>query len=58
MDYLIDPSFQGLNKLFLLSFEDPVKTKMRIYSDIQKITAGQGDDYTTGCLIYYLRIKE
>ena len=31
---------------------------MRIYSNIQKITAGPGDDYTTGCLIYYLRIKE
>ena len=26
---------------------------MRTYDNIQKIAAGQGDDYTTGCLLDY-----
>ena len=26
---------------------------MRTYDNIQKIATGQGDDYTTGCLLDY-----
>ena len=26
---------------------------MRTYNNIQKIATGQGDDYTTGCLLDY-----
>ena len=26
---------------------------MRTYDNIQKIATGQGDDYTTGCLLNY-----
>ena len=32
-------------------FDQPVKSDMRTYDNIQKIATGQGDDYTTGCLL-------
>ena len=83
LDYLIDPSFQGVNRLFVLSFEDevqqtsykryylptveienynvmidgqnffdqPVRNNLIRYDSIRKIATGQGDDYTTGCLL-------
>ena len=31
---------------------------MRIYDNIRKIATGQGDDYTTGCLLYYPSFKD
>ena len=90
MNYLIiDPSFQGVNRLFVLSFENdahqgsykryflpavkvkdynvmtdgknffdqPVKNDSVTYENIQKIATGQGDDYTTGCLLDYNHSK-
>ena len=27
------------------------------YDKIQKIATGQGDDYTTGCLLHYIYFK-
>ena len=84
LDYLIDPSFQGVNRHFVLLFENtagrtvhtkfylltvkikdynfmieqklfdqPVKNNLRTYGNIQKIATGQGDDYTTSCLLDY-----
>ena len=32
-------------------FDHPVKNDLRTYGNILKI--GQGDDYATGCLLYY-----
>ena len=90
LDYLIDPSFQGVNKLFVLSteneaqrtsykqyylptveikdynvmidvqnfFDQPVRNDLITYDNIQKIAAGQGDDYTTGCLLDYNYFKK
>ena len=83
LDFKIDPNFQGVNRLFVLSFESndgrtpqteyflpekemkyynivisgqnffdqPAKNDLRTYNNIQKIATGQGDDYTTGCLL-------
>ena len=83
LDYLIDPSFQGVNRHFVSSFEDddgresqkqycfptveikdyngmidgrnffdqPIKNDLKTYDNIRKIVTGQGDDYTTGCLL-------
>ena len=83
LDFLIDPSFQGVNRLFVLSFKDddgreshkqyylptveikdynvmidgrnffdqPIKNDLKTYDNIRKIVTGQGDDYTTGCLL-------
>ena len=90
MNHLFDPGFQGLNRLFVLSFENesdrrshsnyylpkveikdynvmidgknffdqPVNNDFKTYENIRKITAGQGDDYTNGCLLDYPSFKE
>ena len=34
-------------------FDQPVKNNIRIYYNILKITTGQRDDHTTGCLLFY-----
>ena len=89
-DYLVDPSFQGVNRLFLLSlenrsdrevhkkdcfpkakikdynviidgwtfFDQPIKIGLKTYDNIQKIATGQGDDYTTACLLDYHYFKK
>ena len=89
----MEPSFQGVNRLFVLAFEhdnnneqrisnkryyipnveikdynvmidgknffdQPVKNDKVTYENIRKITIGQGDDYTTGCLLDYTYFKK
>ena len=34
-------------------FDQPVKSDVRRYDNVGKIAIGQGDDYTTGCLLDY-----
>ena len=34
-------------------FDQPIKNNKVTYENIRKITAGQGDDYTTGSLLDY-----
>ena len=34
-------------------FDQLVKSDMRTYDNIRKIAPGQGDDYTTNCLLDY-----
>ena len=85
LNNLVEPSFQGVNKLFVLAFENdnqrasyeryyiptveiedynimingenffdqPIKNNKVTYENIRKIATGQGDDYTTGCLLDY-----
>ena len=87
---MIEPSFQGVNRLFVLAFENetqrtphssyylpnielkdcnimingenffdrPVKNDKVTYENIRKITTGQGDDYTIGCLLDYPYFKD
>ena len=82
---LVEPSFQGVNRLFVLAFENdnhristkryylplveikddnimingenvfdkPIKNNKVTYENIRKVATGQGDDYTTGCLLDY-----
>ena len=91
LDYLIDPSFQGVNKIFVLPFENkaqtlmisykryylptaeitnynaiidgqnvfdqPIRNNLITYDSIRKMTTGQGDDYTAGCLLDYNYFK-
>ena len=38
-------------------FGQPVKNHKVTYENIRKITIGQGDDYTTGCLLDYTYFK-
>ena len=85
LNHLVEPSFQGVNRLFVLAFENdkqrtshkayylpnveikdynimingensfdqPIKNNKVTYKNIRKIATGQGDDYTTGCLLDY-----
>ena len=85
LNHLIEPSFQGVNIIFVLAFENDtqiishsrfylpnveiksynvrineenvfdqsIKNNKVTYENIRKIATGQGDDYTTGCLLYY-----
>ena len=34
-------------------FDQPIKNNKIAYENIRKIATGQGDDYTTGCLLDY-----
>ena len=39
-------------------FDQPIKNNKVIYENIRKIATGQGDDYTTGCLLDYPYFKD
>ena len=39
-------------------FDQPIKDNEVTYENIRKITTGQGDDYTTGCLLDYIYLKK
>ena len=90
LNHLINPSFQGVNRLFVLSFENkndrtshsiyyipkveikdynimidnknffdqPINSMNKTYENIRKIATGQGDYYTTGCLLDYSYFKD
>ena len=34
-------------------FDQPIRNNLITYDKIRKISTGQGDDYTTGCLLDY-----
>ena len=36
----------------------PIKNDLKTYDNIRKIATGQGDDYTTGCLLDYHYFKK
>ena len=89
LNHLIEPTLQGINRLFVLAFENdeqrtsnrryyipnvkikdynvmiggknffdqPIKDNKATYENIRKITTGQGDDYTAGCLLDYIYFK-
>ena len=90
LNHLVEPSFQGVNRLFVLAFENntiktsysgyyrpnveitdynimingenffdqPIINNKVTYENIRKIATGQGDDYTTGCLLDYPYVKD
>ena len=39
-------------------FDQPIKNDFKTYDNIRKIATGQGDDYTTGCLLDCPYFKE
>ena len=89
LNHLIEPSFQGINRFFILAFENddqrtsnkiyyipnveikdynvmidwknffeqPVKNNKVTYEKIKKIATGQGDSYTTVCLLDLSTLK-
>ena len=90
LNHLVEPSFQGINRPFVLAFENDndrisddeyylptveikdynivingenffgqlIKNNKITYDNIRKIATGQGDDYTTGCLLDYPYLKD
>ena len=38
--------------------QQPINSNLKTYENIRKIAIGQGDDYTTGCLLDYCYFKE
>ena len=54
LDYLANPSFQGVSRLFVSNFFNQlVNNNLRTYDNIHKIVTGQGDDYPSSCLLDY-----
>ena len=39
-------------------FDQPINSMIKTYENIRKIATGQGDDYTTGCLLDYTYFKK
>ena len=39
-------------------FDQPINNMIKTYENIRKITIGQGDDYTIGCLLDYTYFKK
>ena len=39
-------------------FDQPINSVNKTYENIRKIASGQGDDYTTGCLLDYSYFKD
>ena len=39
-------------------FDKSIKNDFKTYENIKKIATGQGDDYTSGCLLDYPYLKE
>ena len=39
-------------------FDQPINDNKVTYENIRKIATGQGDDYTTGCLLDYSCFKD
>ena len=39
-------------------FDQPMKSNKITYENIRKIATGQGDDYTTGCLLDYTNFRD
>ena len=90
LNHLVDPSFQRVNRFFVLPFENedyrtshstyylpkveikdyhvtidgknffsqPINSDLKTNENIRNIATGQGDDYTTSCLLDYSYFKD
>ena len=39
-------------------YDQPINDLIKQYDEVRKVSAGQGDDYTTGCLLNYAYFKD
>ena len=39
------------------TFDQPINSDLKTYNNIRKISTGEGNDYTTGCLLDYIYFK-
>ena len=60
LDYLLNVELKDYNIMINGEnlFDQPVKNNKVTYENIRKIATGQGDDYTTDCLLDYSYFKD
>ena len=39
-------------------YDQPINYSIKQYDEVRKVSAGQGDDYTTGCLLDFAWFKK
>ena len=39
-------------------YDQPIDNLIKQYDEVRKVSTGQGDDYTTGCLLDYAYFKD
>ena len=39
-------------------YDQPINDLIKQYDEVRKVSTGQGDDYTTGCLLDYVYFKD
>ena len=39
-------------------YDQPINDLIKQYNEVRKVSTGQGDDYTTGCLLDYAYFKD
>ena len=39
-------------------YDQPINDLIKQYEEVRKISAGQGNDYTTGCLLDYIYFED
>ena len=39
-------------------YDQPIDDLIKQYDEVRKVPTGQGDDYTTGCLVDYAYFKD
>ena len=39
-------------------YDQPINDLIKQYDEVRKVSTGQGDDYTTGCLLGYAYFKD
>ena len=39
-------------------YDQPINDLIKQYDDVRKVSTGQGDNYTTGCLLDYAYFKD
>ena len=55
---LLDSSYQGVKRLFVLAFDNAaiydqlINDLIKQYNKVRKVSTRQGDDCTAGCLLY------
>ena len=60
MNHLPKVEIKDYNVMFdgKIFFDQPVNSDLKTYENIRKVATGQGDDYTTGCLLDYTYFKK
>ena len=48
---LTDGVFKNYNVLINKNYDQPIDSDIKRYKDLRKLTTGQGENYTTGCLL-------